>query len=425
MKIKRFTDTDMRHVLRRVRTEQGPDAVILSNRRVDDGIEVIAAVDYDEALAQEALGLPPEMLDAGIDDGIDHDGKVTKSEQDVDIVSADLTDAQTSKSSSVDTSDQPIDAEDDSSLLNMRSDISNLKDLLEVQLSGLIWKDKSKRSPRQAQMLRNLSRIGLSPDVATMIANQVSEDADDKELWRKPLATLAQSLPIVDDDLLQKGGIAALIGPTGVGKTTTIAKMAARFAAEYGYDEVALICADAFRIGAKEHLMAFANIIGSKVHAASTPDELTGLLDRLSAKKLVLVDTEGISQRDLEISTRLAAFEHSEQPIRTYLTLSAATQQSGLDEIVSQFSQVPLAGAVITKIDEAGQLGCVMSTVIRNKLPIAFVSDGQRIPDDLYSASKKKLWLVNQAVQCMEASGPTVNERTMAESFAELSAACG
>ena len=425
MKIKRFTDTDMRQVLRRVRTEQGPDAVILSNRRVGDGIEVIAAVDYDEALAQQALGLPPEMLDAGIDDSDSFVETAATGDEDLEVVSAELTSVDASKAVGDDSVSESVDTEVDLSLLDMRSDISNLKDLLEVQLSGLIWKDKSKRSPRQAQILRNLSRIGLSPDIATMIANKMPEISDDKELWRQPLAALAQSLPVIDDDLLRTGGIAGLIGPTGVGKTTTIAKMAARFAAEYGYDEVALICADAFRIGAKEHLMAFANIIGSKVHAASTPDELTGLLDRLGSKKLVLVDTEGISQRDLDISARLAAFERSERPVRTYLTLSAATQQAGLDEIVSQFSQVPLAGAVITKIDEAGQLGCVMSTVIRNKLPIAFMSDGQRIPDDLHSAAKRKLWLVNQAIQCMDSSDPKVNERTMAENFAELSAVCG
>lgn len=426
MKIKRFMDTDMRHVLRRVREEQGPDAVILSNRRVDGGIEVITAVDYDEALVQEALGPNfdySRYADEVESQGEVEDGAANMITENVEILAADLR-HQCGAVEQSHEENSPTDPEPEQpSIIQMQSDLSSLRDLLETQLSGLVWKDKSKRSPLQAQMLRNLSKIGLAPDIANIIVNKTAPVDDQKSLWREPLVTLTQAIPIVEDNLLTNGGVAALIGPTGVGKTTTIAKLAARYAMEYGIDDIALVCADAYRIGAKEHLMAFANIIGCKVHAASTPDELTALLERLTTKKLVLVDTEGVSQRDLDLSSRLAAFGDSADRVRFYLTLSAACQESGLDETVRRFSRVPLAGAVVTKVDEAGQLGCIISALIRHNLPMSFVSDGQRIPDDLHLACKKRLWLVNQAVECIEASEPKVNERIMAENYTEVSTA--
>lgn len=426
MKIKRFIDTDMRHVLKRVREEQGPDAVILSNRRVDGGIEVITAVDYDEALVQQALGSNIDFseFDSELPDPGEASSDSTTGNADiVEVLAADLRHADEieERPHSGDTS--VGDRHQEPSIIQMQSDLSSVRDLLETQLSGLVWKDKTRRSPMQAQMLRNLSRIGLAPDIANTIVNRTAPVNSQKGLWREPLVTLTQTIPVADDELLTEGGVAALIGPTGVGKTTTIAKMAARYAMEYGSDDIALVCADAYRIGAKEHLMAFANIIGSKVHAASTPDELTLLLERLKGKKLVLVDTEGVSQRDRELSSRLAAFGNNADRIRFYLTLSATSQESGLDETVRRFSNVPLAGAIVTKVDEAGQLGCIISALIRHNLPISYVSDGQRIPDDLHLAQKKRLWLVNQAVECMEASDPKVNERIMAENYTEVSTA--
>ena len=412
MKIKRYLDKDMRHVLRRVREDQGPDAVILSNRRVDDGIEVIAAIDYDEALVRQAMGGASdanEALDSDVLAQIAEDdvvAPVTESSvppSSVQIVSAELT-------------QQPV-ADDE--FRQMQNDLSSMRGLLETQLSGLVWKDASRRFPLRAQILRNLSRLGLAPDIANIIIDRLEPTDDVKSLWSAPLTALAQTVPVVEDDLLQKGGTIALIGPTGVGKTTTIAKIASRFAMDNWSDDIALISADSYRIGAKEHLSAFANIIGAKVYSATSFDELSETLTRLKDKKLVLIDTEGRSQRDRDLSSRLAAYGRNADRVKFYLTLSAATQEAALDETIREFNKVPLEGCIVTKIDEAAQLGCVMSALIRNELPAAWFSDGQRIPDDLHSAARKKLWLVNQAVECMEASQPRVDERTMAEEYSK------
>jgi flagellar biosynthesis protein FlhF len=404
VKIKRYLDKDMRHVLRRVREDQGPDAVILSNRRVEEGIEVIAAVDYDEALVRHAMGVK-----ADADTSINSDVLAQMAEDDiapvieppVEIVASDLR-------------PQPVD---EPALAQVQSELSSMRGLLETQLSGLVWQDASRRFPLRAQILRNLSRLGIAADVANIIVDRLEPTQDVTNLWSAPLTALAKALPVVDDDILQNGGTIALIGPTGVGKTTTIAKIAARFAMEHWSDDIALISADSYRIGAKEHLTAFANIIGAKVHSASSFDELSDTLTRLRDKKLVLIDTEGRSQRDRDLSSRLAAYGRSADRVRFYLALSAATQEAALDETVREFSKVPLHGCVVTKIDEAAQLGCVMSTLIRHDLPAAWFSDGQRIPDDLHSAALKKLWLVNQATECMHASQPRVDEALLADQY--------
>jgi len=429
VKIKRYLDKDMRHVLRRVREDQGPDAVILSNRRVEGGIEVIAALDYDEALVRRALGVSP-----GAEATINSDALAKLAVDDVElaaiepepgpeIVAAELASRPLHAPSHDLLSADVATVRGEPSLKGVQDEISSLRGMLETQLSGLLWKDGTRRSPLRAQVLRNLARIGLAPDIANLVVNRLEPVHDIKNLWHTPLMALAQAIPVKEDKLMDDGGVFALIGPTGVGKTTTIAKIAAQYAMRHWLDDVALISADAYRIGAKEHLAAFANIIGVKVHSASSSEELADTLNRLRSKKLVLIDTEGRSPRDRELANRLAAYGKHQDRVQFYLTLSAASQEAGLDEAVRQFHQVPLAGCIVTKVDEAAQLGCVLSTLIRHDLPAVWLSDGQRIPEDIHSAARKRLWLVNQAVECMECSEPRVDERTMVERYAQVSAA--
>lgn len=419
MKIKRYLDKDMRHVLRRVREDQGPDAVILSNRRVEGGIEVIAAIDYDEALVRHALGADPDAEAHAV---IDSDSLADIAEDDVTISAGALA-ANVGKTPEILSTDLVASAADETALQKMESDIASLRGLLETQLSGLVWKDTARRSPMRAQVLRNLARIGLAPDIANIVVDRLEPIDEIRSLWHAPLAALAQLIPVRDDDLMQNGGVFALIGPTGVGKTTTIAKIAAHYAMHNWPDEIALVSADSYRIGAKEHLAAFANIIGVKVYSASNATELAQTLVRLKDKKLVLIDTEGRSPRDRELTDRLAAYGSNQDRVRFYLTLSAATQEAGLDEAVREFSKVPLEGCIVTKIDETAQLGCIISTLIRNDLRASWFSDGQRIPEDLHAASHKKLWLVNQAVSCMEHSQPRIDERVMAERYSNAGVA--
>ena len=423
MKIKRYTDKDMRQVLRRVREDQGPDAVILSNRRVDDGIEVIAAIDYDEALVRHALGTTEDRAP------VDSEALARIAENDVANTAGR---AETKATADAAPRHPPAFADSLAeqrhaeraevlSLQTMHDELASMRGMLETQLSGLVWREDERRHPARAQVLRNLARLGIAPDIANVILDRIGSLNELKSTWGAPLSMLAQTLPVVEDRLLETGGTIALIGPTGVGKTTTIAKIAARFAMNNWADDIALVSADAFRVGAREHLTAFANIIGAPVYAASSFDDLSETLNKLSHKRLVLIDTEGRSQRDRDLAGRLAAYGRNADRVKFYLTLSAATQEAALDETIREFRQVPLEGCIVTKIDEAAQLGCVMSALIRNDLPAAWFSDGQRIPDDLHAAVRKKLWLVNEAVECLEASKPIIDELVMAQNYSPSS----
>ena len=415
MKIKRYLDKDMRHVLRRVREDQGPDAVILSNRRVEGGIEVIAALDYDEALVRHAIGATPEAPA--------NEAAPLDSEKLAELADDDFSPPPAAEVVAADLAQQPPSDRSPTPLADVHDEIASLRGLIETQLSGLLWKDAADRSPLRAQMLRNLARLGVTPDIAQMLVDRLEPVTDVKRLWHAPLSMLAQTVPTKPDELLEKGGTFALIGPTGVGKTTTIAKIAARYAMTHGADEVALISADSYRIGAREHLTAFANIIGAKVYSASNSAELTDLLLRLQKKSLILIDTEGRSPRDRELAARLAAYGDNAARVRFYLTLSAATQEAALDEAIRQFSRVPLEGAILTKIDEAAQLGCVISALIRHDLPALWLSDGQHIPDDLHAAARRKIWLINRAVDCLEHTVARLDERTIADAYAHAGVA--
>jgi len=445
VKIKRFVDTDMRRVLRRVRDEQGPDAVILSNRRVAEGIEVVAAVDYDEALMQYALGSAPTEGESAAVASTSADAKAERPDGtganaddrpagtagrtarhaesgDVRVLAARLESTPAGSTSDPRATAASRPGEDDA-IRTLQCEVSNMRGVLETQLSELLWKESMRKAPARAQILRNLTKIGIGPDIANVIADRLDPVTEPKAMWRAPLLELAKLVPLRDDDLLVNGGVAALVGPTGVGKTTTVAKLAFRYAIANGTKDIALVAADAHRIGAREHLATFAKLLGVTVYPAEDIDALERLLDTLGDKKLVLIDTEGTSQRDVDLSARLAAYGRNEDRVRFYLALAATTQEAGLDETIRVFKRLPLAGAIVTKIDEAAQLGCVLGSLIRHDLPAAYLSDGQRIPDDLHAAARKRLWLVNQAVESLRSVDVRVTEDMMVERFASAGVA--
>ncbi|KPK39046.1 MAG: hypothetical protein AMJ69_06820 [Gammaproteobacteria bacterium SG8_47] len=380
MQIKRFFAPDMRQAIRLVREEIGPDAVILSNERVAGGVEIVAATDYDEAqlaapesAAQEQT--PPPAVAA------QPPSTPTPGANLKNIWSQEPT------------------------LVEMRDELRTLRGLLVDQLSGLAWGELARHRPVYARLLRRLLALGLAPELAGQLASTAQEQRDYDHSWRLALGGLAHRLPVAGDDLMQRGGVVALVGPTGVGKTTTAAKLAARFVLRNGANRVAFVTTDCYRVGAQDQLRSYARILGVPMHVAQDSAGLHDTLANLYDKDLVIVDTAGMSQRDMRLTEQLGMLDREHDTVHTYLVLATNMQRSVVYETVKSFTAVPLAGCMLTKIDEAVSLGAALSALIEYQLPVAYVSDGQRVPEDLHIARQHSL--VARSVSIMQQPGVT------------------
>lgn len=395
MKIRRYFGRSIRDAIQRLRTEEGPEAVILSNRQVEGGVELVAAIEFDEIKLAD-------QWDASVKGKRVESHTLNKPDQPIYArkynparsYSSVVSQAATNMSAS-----HAITHEAESMVSQMRRELKSLRGLLEEQVSGLVMGEMARRRPALAQVLRQLSRMELDPKIAQRLVNHVDPTLDANSAWREVIGLLNRSVPVLDGSLLERGGIAALVGPTGVGKTTTIAKLAARFSVKHGAKHIALVSTDNYRIGAHEQLRAYARILDVPMHAASTAAELRDVLDTLSDRKLILIDTAGMGQRDLRLQEQFALMSATSPRIDSYLVLSATTRTAGLDEIVRSFRRERLAGCILSKIDEAGSLGGVLSVIMRHRLGVAYLSDGQRVPEDLHMARAPSL--VNRAVSLM------------------------
>ncbi|NOQ81652.1 MAG: flagellar biosynthesis protein FlhF [Methylophaga sp.] len=392
MKIKRFQAADVRQAIKEVRDVLGPDAVILSNNRVDGGVEIVAATDYDEAEFKRHSQSS-------------HQVESTQSPR-VEI-------NPTATSPHVAPSFKPSENvwSQEPTLIQMRKEISGLKDMLQNQLSDLAWKDMEHRSPIQIQLLQRYLQMGIQVDLAKKFTAQ-AHDVDDLELaWHQSLGRLANEINIHEDDIITNGGIYALVGSTGVGKTTTIAKIAARCALKHGAKNVALITTDCYRIGGQEQLRTYARILGVPVRVAKTHQDLADALNQLLDRRFILIDTAGMNQRDMQLAEKFSVLKQQSPKIKNYLTVSATTQASGLNDIINSFSHLELSGCILTKTDEASSLGGAISALIRHKLPLAYVCNGQQVPEDFSLARPNTL--VKQASDLMNEQQQQLDPQTL------------
>ncbi|HHO58723.1 MAG TPA: flagellar biosynthesis protein FlhF [Thiotrichales bacterium] len=465
MKMKRYFAADARTALRELREEQGPDAVILSNRKVSGGVEIIAALDYEDALLNTSLGNPDALTgeqsqavsapaagkrktgrqdvaaatalkqpSAGPEVQAETQSEVQSAESNVNTTAFGRSRNGDRSAAEVESSswEQAIAADGDFSLTGfdrrqspgadsnelekIQDELKGLRNIMEAPLMQFSWGEMERIQPLHASLLRQLMALGLSAPLCEQIASALVAKGLHKHSWLEALKMLAAMLPVADEDLMRDGGVVSLIGPTGVGKTTTIAKLAARFALRHGRRNIALVTTDSYRIGAHEQLRTYGRILGVPVQVAADSDELQAVLNHCSDKKLILIDTSGVSQHDQRLAEQLATLSSVESlPIRNYLVLSATGQMNLQQDIIRAFGQVELNGCFLTKVDEAASLGEVFSVLIEQKLPMAYVSDGQKVPDDLHPARGQLL--VKEAVKLMQKTNRTPSDKELAFMF--------
>jgi len=440
VKIKRYMALSMRAALSQVRSEQGPDAVILSSRRLSEGIEVIAAVDYDEALiegaarryvqaaiaapasdaaapqpAHKAAAMPPVAPTAS-----PPAPSAAVPPRPVRAVPAAAAPgpaapvrrpAVPGRAPNAGIADPPPGG-----LAHVQRELSDMRSLLESGLASLSWRERRQREPLRASVLEQLSDMDIAPDVAATLAAHAPAHTKLRDTSKLPLALLLQHLPVVRDLRTVSSGVVAIVGPTGAGKTTSIAKLAARWAMKHGSNDLALVSTDAYRIGAREQLMTYARILGASMHAPNSGKELARVLERCSAKRLVLIDTAGMGPRDVRLAEQLAALRSGAARAKVLLALPAHGEVHALEEIIRAFSGISPAACVITKVDESASLGAVISAAVRHKLKIAYLCNGQRVPEDLHAAHQKRVWLVRAAAKLSERASPR-GEAYLARNF--------
>jgi len=484
VKIRRFVAVDMRTALTQIKEELGPDAVIMSNKKIPEGVELMAAVDYNQAtpkapdnpskpdqqhtmqedvvnltsatqpkhqvvqqqsVASQVAGNPakddaPDSLQALLNRKVQHSkaqqSKAEKIEQhlatqhglhtpkQVNDISIEeqfksFTDRLVQSNQASDTDDMtytPSDvtapvakqniepqaraAQQQATQANvnlddfnrMKEEMASIRELLEHQVSGLMWQDMAQRDPARALLTNKLMAVGISEQIADQIAGYIPSQASESQAMNQALSLLSQQLNTTQNDIIKRGGVISIVGPTGVGKTTTVAKLAAKFAQLHGADQVTLISTDTYRIGGFSQLETYGKIIGCQVKLAKDAESLDHLLTQLSSKKLVLIDTAGMGQRDLRLAEHLSSLvSNSRIRIRNYLVLSANTQARVMQENVERFKKIPLCGCIYTKLDESLSIGEIISTSIQNGLPIGYLTDGQRVPEDIKVANAEKL----------------------------------
>jgi len=445
MKIKRFLAPDMRQAMRDVRTEQGADAVILSTRRLEEGIEIIAAVDYDEALMREAARVnapAPTVTKPPVTEAAKETLKPVSRETLKERAKEAIREAakETPKEAAKETRAatpppppppplplptmeiaalQPMIEQHALETARMRTELGGLRQLLEQQLSSLAWNDMERRSPMRARVLRDMSRLGIDTDVARRLIDELPEDINADQARYLPLGLLSRSLKVSGRGLADVCGVTALVGPTGVGKTTTIAKLAACAVMHHGPAKVALVSTDHYRIGAAAQLEHYGRLLGVRVYPAYDAVGLAQTLHLLRDHHTVLVDTAGVSGSDPRLQQQMEvlreASAHGATQLRACLVLAANAQAPALDESVRAYLPIKPSACIATKLDEAPSLGGLLSVLIRHGIPLDCTTDGQRVPEDISAADARVL--VCRAAQQQRRLGIAGDELDMAERF--------
>ncbi|MDU0355683.1 flagellar biosynthesis protein FlhF [Paraglaciecola aquimarina] len=407
MKIRRFYGKDMRDVLKQVKDELGGDAVIMSNKKHADGIEIVAAYDKEpdaqikpspkpaSANGANAQVSTPTLSEIIGDTGPDSLKALLEKQSQAALKQTEPSRPSQPTQKSHVASPQPLIAasgQESLALKEMRQELSSLRNILQFQVSGLIEQENNRKHPLHSYLVKKLLQMGISNSLAEEVVAYAPESANEREAWLFLLKLLANRLQTKPDDILSQAGVVALMGPTGTGKTTTVAKLAAQAAQKYGPEQVAVVTIDNYRIGAFEQIATYGKIIGCNVKKAQNASELSDLLYQFRNKRLVLIDTAGFGQQDARLIKQLDTIkQNSCVTIRKYLVMQANCQYRVMQQTIKEYRQVSLQGCILTKLDECYSLGEAISVAIENKLQVCYLTNGQKVPEDMQPADTKFL----------------------------------
>lgn len=272
-------------------------------------------------------------------------------------------------------------------ILSKSRNYDQIVDSIELKIGEYAYGDTAKKNPVKAALIRQLMKLDLSPVIIQNVVDMlVSDKIDQKMLLPQAMALVANQIPIYKEDITSIGGTIALFGATGVGKTTTIAKLAARYALKHGSEKVALITTDNNRVAATEQLRTYSNILGMPLRVATNDIEVLNALNTFSEKEFVLIDTAGMNPREIKQSKFYDLFSGGITQIKKFQVLPATMHRTALEKISASFRDLSPDGSIITKVDETTSLGGAISVAIQNHLPIAFYGNGQTVPDDFHLA---------------------------------------
>jgi len=394
MNVKKFFAKSSRDALRVIREKLGPDAVLLSNRPVEGGVEILAlAGDEIAGLADAVESLPEEAEAAMAEEALAPRAAEVFRRRDKRSASAEAK-AVVRQPAAATTPRR--DAERPAPSGNERqlaAEIRILRGMVEEQMASFAWGDLQRRDPAGARLLRQMITAGFSPLLARHLLDHLPRGMGSEQAAKWLMAALSRNLltPPAEEAMINEGGVYALIGPTGVGKTTTTAKIAARAVVRFGAERVALLTTDGYRIGGHEQLRIYGKLLGIPVHGVKDLEDLNGALADLSHKHLVLIDTVGMSQRDQAVAEQVALLTHPGTPVQRVLLLNATSNAETLEEVINVYRATGLAGCIITKTDEAVSLGTALDAAIRHQLMLHFIATGQRVPEDLHPGNRQYL----------------------------------
>ncbi len=457
MSVNRFVGATARDCLRRVKEVLGPDAVVISNRAVENGVEIIAmspeSLDAISQQTQPTEKISATLSSASVSAAPSHNpsmdplvsARPSAEESDYTVTlssarqvmhreppvvvrpwspfatfsnNAEMSGKSASAAVSpmaseikpkpdlqvqaqkIQVQTQPKEeaplsaggASESSQTVLLIDEMRAIKKLLEHQLAGFAWGKVTRDNPLRALLLSEMLTAGFSGSLARRLVHEMPVDVSQEACrqWLNAAVDRRLHTLVSETDFIDRGGVYALVGPTGVGKTTTTAKLAARCVVRHGADRLALITTDSYRIGAHEQLRIYGRILGVPVFVVRGGEELQRTLAGLSDKHMVLIDTAGMSQRDRMIADQAAMLTRSSQ-VNRLLLLNAGSRGDTLDDVVRAYGGDGMAGCILTKVDEATALAPSIDCIVRHGLTLSYVANGQRVPEDLYLPNRKYL----------------------------------